>query len=910
MNQDWKPVLLVNGDRRALRAGSGSRRLVDALRNELDLTGTKVGCNAGDCGACTVLLDGEQVCSCLVPVAQAVDKPVLTVEGIARDKRLAGLQDAFVEAGAAQCGICTPGMLMAAADIVLDPTARTRQAILDRLGGVLCRCTGYIKIVEAIEGHLGLRARVQAEQPAAGCAVGSRLRKVDGTPRVNGSAKFGADVRMDGALHFKAIRSPYAHAKFRLGDVAGFVARRPGIVRVFTAADVPGNNVYGIFARLRDQPVFADGYVRYLGEAIAGVVGERDAIEAIDENDFPVVWETLQPLSGIAAALAPDAPNLHGHRPGNQLMAVNQVSGNVDAAQGAHAASISFVTSFVEHAYIEPEAGVARRVGDRLEIAVSTQAPYMNRDEIAWVLGISPEQVRVLPTAVGGGFGGKIDMSLQPMIAVAAWHLDRPVACVYSRSESMRCTTKRHPSAITATLSCTAEGRLATYEMRGDFNTGPYSSCGPIIASRVPIHAMGPYRFDAVRCITRAVHTTDAIGGAFRGFGVPQAAVVHEALMDQLADRLGIDRLEFRLRNALRAGDATATGQKLEHSVGLRECLEKLKPVWDAQKEQVQAFNASNQDVKRGIGVGCMWYGIGNTSQPNPSTMRMGIDAEGRVTLFSGAVDIGQGVSTIMTQVCADSLGVEPGAIRLVVGDTDRTFDAGKSSASRQAFISGNAVRLAAAELLQAIRRHAKAAADAPVAFDAAGVSVAGRRLDLAGLAPDAEGMLLSGIGRFNPPTTDLDADYQGVPYATYAFGAQMALVEVDRRLCKVTVKKVWAAHDVGRAINPTQVEGQIHGGIAQGLGLALMEEYLPGRTDNLHDYLIPTVGDMPEVEVFIVESAEPLGPFGAKGVGEPALIPTAPAILNAVDFACGVRPTHLPLTPSRLAALLQGQGG
>lgn len=909
MNNDWKPVLLVNGNNYELSSLSGSRRLVDVLRDDLGLTGTKVGCNAGDCGACTVLMGEEQVCSCLVPLAQAVHKPVMTVEGIANDRRLEGLQEAFVEAGAAQCGICTPGMLMAAADIVLDPEVRTREAILDRLGGVLCRCTGYIKIVEAIEGYLGMRSRVGAEHAAVGHSVGTRLRKVDGIARANGSAKFGADVRMEGALHFKAIRSPYPHAKFIFGDLEAYVATRPGIVRVFTAADVPGNNQFGIFARLRDQPVFSDGYVRYMGEAIAGVVGEREAIDALVESDFPVVWETLPALSGMAAALSSDAPALHPSRPGNQLMEVNQISGDVDKSRGINTATISFVTSFVEHAYIEPESGVARRVGDRLEIAVSTQAPYMNRDEIAWVLGIAPERVRVLPSAVGGGFGGKIDMSLQPMIAVAAWHLDRPVAGVYSRSESMRCTTKRHPSSITATLSCDEQGRLATYEMRGDFNTGPYSSCGPIIASRVPIHAMGPYKFDAVRCITRAIHTTDAIGGAFRGFGVPQAAVVHEALMDQLAVRLGIDRLEFRLRNALRAGDATSTGQKLEHSVGMHECLQKLKPVWDEQKEQVQAFNSANEHVKRGVGVGCMWYGIGNTSQPNPSKMRIGVDSEGRVTLFSGAVDIGQGVSTIMTQVCADSLGVDPMAIRLVVGDTDRTFDAGKSSASRQAFISGNAVKLAAQQLLQRIRAQAQAADDAQVLFGAAGLSLktaAGEKaLNLAGLAADAEGMVLWGVGEYNPPTTDLDADYQGVPYATYAFGAQMALVEVDKRLCKVSVKKIWAAHDVGRAINPTQVEGQIHGGIAQGIGLALMEEYLPGKTDNLHDYLIPTVGDMPEVDVFIIESAEPLGPYGAKGVGEPALIPTAPAILNAVDFACGVRPTQLPLTPSRLAEML-----
>lgn len=504
-------------------------------------------------------------------------------------------------------------------------------------------------------------------------------------------------------------------------------------------------------------------------------------------------------------------------------------------------------------------------------------------------------------------------MSLQPLIAVAAWHMTQPVACVYSRAESMRATTKRHPAAINATLTCDDRGRLRTYSMNADFNTGPYSSCGPIVASRVPIHAMGPYRFDAVRCVTRTIHTTDAVAGAFRGFGVPQAAVVHEALMDRLADKMGIDRLQFRLLNAMRAGDRTSTGQKLEDSVGLMDCLSTLKPIWDAQRKDAETFNRHNSRMKRGVGLGCMWYGIGNTCQPNPSSMRIGLDREARITLFSGAVDIGQGVSTILTQICADALSVRTDAVHLVVGDTDKTLDAGKSSASRHAFISGNAVKLAASHLLGEIRRQVQAQGDAEVHFEGHNVTVldAGgvKKLRLSSMSADEDGMVIYGIGRFDPPTTDLDEDYQGIPYATYAFGTQMALVEVDTELATVNVKKIWAAHDVGRALNPTQIEGQIHGGIAQGLGLALMEEYLPGKTDNLHDYLIPTVGDMPEIEVFIIEAAEPTGPYGAKGVGEPAMIPTAPAILNAVEFATGVRPTHLPLTPSRLSELLRTHG-
>ena len=347
----------------------------------------------------------------------------------------------------------------------------------------------------------------------------------------------------------------------------------------------------------------------------------------------------------------------------------------------------------------------------------------------------------------------------------------------------------------------------------------------------------------------------------------------------------------------------------------MRACLERLAPAWRGGLDRVERFNAAGGRLRMGIGIGCMWYGIGNTSQPNPSTIRIGIDAQARITLFSGAVDIGQGVSTILVQMCADALGVPAGDVHLVqaIGDTDLTLDAGKSSASRHTFISGNALLLAASSLQAALRALAGAGDAVRVSFDGgrAWVEDAGgrRAIDLSGLPAGDDGTCLDATGTYNPPTTDLDARHQGVPYASYAFGAQVALVEVDTVLGTTRVLNIWAAHDVGRAINPTQVEGQIHGGIAQGLGLALMEEYLPGRTDNLHDYLVPTFGDMPEIEIHIVEAADPLGPFGAKGVGEPALIPTAPAILNAIAHATGVRPRHAPVTPSRLWQLLQEAG-
>lgn len=462
-------------------------------------------------------------------------------------------------------------------------------------------------------------------------------------------------------------------------------------------------------------------------------------------------------------------------------------------------------------------------------------------------------------------------------------------------------------------MTCGDDGKLKTFAFHADFNTGPYASAGPIVANRVPLHAMGPYRVPAVHCTTRAVLTTDAIAGAFRGFGVPQAAIAHEALMDGLADKLGMDRLEFRILNSLMPGDSTATGQELSSSVGMKECLEVLRPAWNEQKKAVAEFNKGNDRFRRGIGVGCMWYGIGNTSQPNPSSMRIAIGADGKITLFSGAVDIGQGVNTIMVQMCADALGVSADRINLVLGDTDRTLDAGKSSASRQTFISGNAVVLAAEKLKESIRRLTNAGPDSKITFGQGKVLVSGAQevsLDLGSLPGDGEGNVLSEVGYYNPPTTDLDEHQQGIPYASYAFAAQFALVEVDVLLGYTKVLKIWAAHDVGRAVNPTQVEGQIQGGIAQGLGLALMEEYIPVATDNLHNYLIPTFGDIPEIEIHIIETLDPLGPFGAKGIGEPALVPTAPAILNAIQDATGCRPTQVPVTPSRLWQLLRDNRG
>ncbi len=904
----------VNGNLASVRVAPMTR-LTTVLREELGLTGTKVGCEAGDCGACTVLIDGAQICACMVPAARAEGRRIETVEGLAKNRALTPLQDAFHRHGAAQCGICTPGMLMAATDLLNRNPRPTRRQTEDALAGVLCRCTGYIKIVDAImDAAYGTGG---GAGPQNGRAVGARLVKVDGVAKLTGEEAFGADLWPADALVLRAVRSPYASASFSVSDLRPLHKKYPGLVRVLTAVDVPGRNGFGIYPHIKDQPALARNVVRFRGETVLALVGDAETVIAIADEELPITYYPADPVIGLDAALGKRSASIQKAFKDNILTTGYVCKGKSESRKrddrskvtGAFVAEGAWQTSFVEHAYIEPEAGFARRVGDRIEITASTQAPYMDRDEIAAILGIEPTQVRIIPSACGGGFGGKLDLSVQPLIAIAAWLLDRPVRCTFTRPESMAGSTKRHPARITASAACDKDGRLTSFKMHGDFNTGAYASWGPTVADRVPIHASGPYYIPAIEASSRAVLTNEPPAGAFRGFGVPQCAIAHESLMDMLAEKAGIDPLEFRLINAIRAGQETATGQVLEASVGLDLCLEALKPHWDKARAQAEMFNERSRHRRLGVGIGCMWYGCGNTSLSNPSTIQVGIGTSGALTMYSGAVDIGQGSNTILIQICADALGVPVDALGLVTGDTDLTADAGKTSASRQTFVSGSAALLAGEDLRAKILRLANVGPDAILEFRP-GLILARdahtqQEVHLSALSPDKRGDVVVGEGTFDPPTTPLDENGQGIPYATYGFGAQMAEVETDMDLGTVKVRRIVAAHDVGKAINPIQVEGQIHGGIAQGLGMALMEEYVPGSSENLHDYLIPTFGDMPEVETIIIEATEPLGPYGAKGIGEQALIPTAPAILAAIHHATGARITHLPATPGRVRAAI-----
>lgn len=904
----------VNGKQVSVST-SPAQRLSRVLREGLGLTGTKVGCDAGDCGACTVLLDGEPVCACLVAAAQAEGHEISTVEGLAsRPPWFDRLQKAFLSHGAAQCGACTPGMLVAATALLERNSQPSESEVMDALGGVLCRCTGYRKIIRAVlEAGVG---RDMEASPSAGCAVGARLVRLDGQRKVDGTEVYGADEAPEGALTVRVIRCPYHRARFEFGDLKEFVASHSGIHAVFTAEDVPGENCYGVIPRFADQPVFAAGEARFRGEAIAMIVGEQAIVEAFDLASFPVTWQQLQPLMSMDAALAPDADLIHANRANNVLTGGRVARGDVDRAltEADIVVEDEYETGFVEHAYIEPEAGFARRVGDGIEVQACTQSPYMDRADLAKILGIAAERVRIIPSAVGGGFGAKLDLSVQPFVALAAWHLNRPARMVYSRFESILSTTKRHPAHMRLRAGASRDGRLIALDFSADFNTGAYSSWGPTVAARVPVHASGPYKVPNYRAVTRAVHTHLVPAGAFRGFGVPQTAIAQEQVYDELADRIGIDRLEFRILNALDNNSPTVTGQVLGEGVGIRACFEALRPKWAAARAEAAAFNAqATGPTKRGVGIAGMWYGCGNTSLPNPSTLRVGLKADGRIALHQGAVDIGQGSNTIVAQICADAMNVPVERFDLVSGDTAITPDCGKTSASRQTFVTGKAAAMAGAKLRSAILQLANAQERAQVLLGNSRLTVKDGQgehsIALQKLSLDPYGYIVTAEATFDPPTSPLDENGQGVPYAVFGFGAHLAEIAVDTQLGTVRVLKITAAHDVGRAINPTLIEGQIEGGAAQGLGHALMEEFFPGKGENLHDYLIPSVGDMPPVESILIEDPSPLGPFGAKGIGEQAVIPTAPAILNAIHDAIGVRIRRVPATPDRIrAAILEAR--
>ena len=888
-----------------------SMRLSDLLREKLSLRATKVGCNAGDCGACTVLLDGNAVCACLVPAGQVAGRVVETAESLAdKDESLSNLQASFLRHGASQCGICTPGMMMAATALLRREPTPDRKSVEDAIGGVLCRCTGYAKIIEAVM-DANKTAPSEPRSPAVGCAIGAVVERLDGHAKVMATDKFGADNWPADARLVRAIRSPLHFADFILGDLKAWSDSQPQVDAVITADDIEGVNAFGVIPPYADQPALAEGKTRFKGEAIALVVGEAEWLANADLTKFPVTWQERPATLDVGRARSDGAIELHSNRKGNLLITGQVKSGDQTTGETEAAAMVSAAveTVYVEHAPIEPEAGCAWLEGDILVIWACTQAPVMDQEDTAKILGLPVEKVRIIPASAGGGFGTKLDVSLQPLLGLAVLKTGKPCRMIFSRHESMVATTKRHPARMQGSLAADAEGRLLTMNFSGEFNTGAYASWGPTVATRVPIHASGPYRVPHYLAEAHAIHTNGPTAGAFRGFGVPQATILQEKLMDRLAFKMGVDRLEIRRKNALQDGDRTVCGQQLE-GVGIVECLDALTPAWKDGTLRVSLFNTANKEKKRGVGIASCWYGCGNTALPNPATVRLGITSDGMLRLHQGATDIGQGSNTVITQICADALGLPLSQFDLVGPDTALTPDCGKTSASRQTFITGKAAELSGRRLRAEILRLSNMGDEGRISLEKGVIIVSDnsgtRRIELGAMAKDEFGYVLRAEESFDPPTLPLDGNGQGTPYAVYGYGAQMAEVEVDMRLGKIKVVRITAAHDLGRVINPLLATGQIEGGIAQGLGMALMEEYIPARTENLHDYLIPTAGDMPLIDTILIEKTDPLGPMGAKGLGEHVLIPTAPAILNAIHDACGAEIEQLPASPHRVLSAIK----
>ena len=738
--------------------------------------------------------------------------------------------------------------------------------------------------------------------------VGIEIPKVDVIEKALGEAKYGADLPFRGPLHLKVLRSPKPHAKI-VRIEKDEALRIPGVERIFTAKDIPGKNLVGTINK--DQPILTSGRVRYIGDPVALIAAKTEEVAEEASKKLAVVYEDLPSVFHPEEALQPYAPLIH--EKGNLLLEFNVIKG--DSQRGFKKAEViveeTYKTTWVDHAYLEPDAGISYLDEEgRITVVCPTQNVHYDQKEMASALSLPLDQVRVIQCATGGGFGGRLDITVQCLLALAVFHLKKPVKIIYSREEVFQVTSKRHPLRIRYKSGAKKDGMLTAVEVDILGDTGAYASYGATVAIRSAVHATGPYQVPNVKVRSRMVYTNNPWSGAMRGFGVPQMAFAHESQMDLLAQALKMDPIEIRLKNSLRVGSETATGQTLMASVGIGETLKKVKEWRD--RGAISKNDSKKPFIKKGIGIGSMWYGIGNTGIANPSTAQMEIGPDGEIRLFTGVADIGQGSDTILLQIASEGIGISLKEIRLIRADTALTTDAGATSASRQTYISGNAILSAIKNLKQEVIKEASQLLnldEKDLFFEEGKVK---SRTCLTTSIPIKEvakrcGKILKGEGRFDPETTRLDPETgQGAPYATYAFATHLAEVEVDTETGKVKVNRVIASHDVGKAIHPMNVIGQIMGGVAMGTGFALMEEFVPGETTSFVNYLIPTSKDIPEVIPIIVEEEEPTGPFGAKGVGEPALIPSAPAILNAIADAIGQRIYHLPANLERVLETVQ----
>ena len=921
--------LTVNGEEHSV-AASPDTTLLAVLRDHLDLTGTKRGCGTGDCGACTVLADGEAVASCLALAVWAEGRRITTIEGIASGGELHPLQQSFVKHGALQCGYCTAGMITSAKGLIDRNATPSADDVKEALSGNLCRCGAYPRIIRAVQGwreYAGVpfdttpRVGAERDQQRDHAIVGHSVTRYDAPDKVSGRAKYTADIRLPGMIYGKILGSPIPHGIITRLDVSRARAL-PGVLAVITGTEVP-DTWYGVSPARYDEQILARDRVRYVGDEIAAVaaVDERTAEQAL--RLIEVEFEELPAVFDPEAALAPGAPDIHPENPryaGNINTRVEWHFGDVERgfAEAEHIREQRFVGNRTYQSPIEPHAALAQWEphGDRLTLWASTQTPHYLHHMVSRTLGIPMGNIRVIRPSVGGGFGAKAEATpLDFCAALLAKQTGRPVLMEYSREEMYRHFRGRHKQYIDLKIGVRLDGTITAVQQRVVLDGGAYTSFGVITSyyagSMLPtLYKMPHYKYDGVR-----VYTNLPASGAFRGHGVPQPRFAFESLLDMIAEDLGIDPIEIRLRNAMEPNTRTCNALDIA-SCEFTETLLRARAEsgWERKKGKLSRG--------KGIGVGSggfvsgAGYPIYRSDFPHSNAMiRVHEDGTG-VSLHIAAAEIGQGSDTVLVQIAAEELGIPYHWVWMAECDSTLSpLDLGAYS-SRVTLMGGNAVRQAAqhvkAQLHSVAARELGCDPGALVAregrifvqeYPGVGLDWA----EVARLAFSTGGPVV-GTGAYRPPR-NLGGDFKGGTVGTspaYSFSTAVAEVTVDLETGYVTVDRFTDFSDAGTVINPMTFHGQVEGSIMMGLGETLLEDTVVGAAgqwanSNLHDYLIPTIGETPDILTRAVESYEARGPFGAKEIGEGSLLPVLGAIANAVYDACGVRVTELPITPDKI---------
>ena len=732
--------------------------------------------------------------------------------------------------------------------------------------------------------------------------IGRNIPKPDAYDKVTGRAKYAGDLTMEGMLYGRAVRSPHAWADILSID-AEEAERYPGVVCVLTAKDVPGVNKIGMCGT-KDIPVLADGRVLFHQQAVAVIAAETLAAVDAAAALVRVEYAPRTPLTDPMAAMAPDAPQLHVDKPGNICIKKLTEHGNVETAMAAADVIVTreYRTQMVEHGYIEPEASLSYPEGDGVFIWSATKSAHLDQAEISRVLGLPKEKVHVRVPYIGGSFGGKSDLPLNGMTALLAMKTGRPVRMTYKREESMRVSTKRHPMILRYTHGARWDGTIVAVEGEIIADSGAYEGYSPAVLSRTVLHGSGPYNIPNVRMQAVSVFTNNPTTGAMRGFGVPQVAFACERQIDILAARLGMDPMELRLKNAMRPGDIMPSGQAATSSTSYYEALLTAR---EKMLEDVQEHPLAPDEA---WGYAGHYYGNGRTANLNPGSCVIYLEPDGKVLVTVGSPDIGQGSNTLILQLVSTVLNIGCEHISVFSGDSIQTLDSGTTSGTRLTAVVCRGVVDTARDFKEKLLEGARNLFGTPATLLEEGlVGGGGNILSLQELYEElkARGERLRVEGRYDPPTTPLNAKSQGIPYATYTYGVQCVRVKVDEGTGKVTPTRLIASYDIGTPLAPQMLSAQVEGGAVGGLGYALLEEIelqdSVVKNANFDKYLIPTCLDTCPIDSYYTGSFEPEGPFGAKGIGEPALIPTAAAVANAVSRITGREQNELPVSLERV---------